>query len=112
MVWATVFVFRKTKKAKQIFDMIKYVKKYYSYFNNLYRVFSKNYRNDYVFAIALQQLNGFVNYDTFPFALSTLPPDCRIVNMSANGIAWQYNDRIDYIENQDVHILNKEITNV
>tara|TARA_A100001388_G_C28752134_1_gene492796 strand:+ start:518 stop:1267 length:750 start_codon:yes stop_codon:yes gene_type:complete len=112
MVWATVFVFRKTKKAKQIFDMIKYVKKYYSYFNNLYRVFSKNYRNDYVFAIALQQLNGFVNYDTFPFALSTLPPDCRIVNISDNGIAWQYNDRIDYIENQDVHILNKEIANV
>jgi hypothetical protein len=32
--------------------------------------------------------------------------------MSDNGIAWQYNDRIDYIENQDVHILNKEIANV
>ena len=28
MVWATVFVFRKTAKAKQIFDMIKYVKQH------------------------------------------------------------------------------------
>ena len=31
MVWATVFIFRKTTKAKRIFDMIKYVKKYYHY---------------------------------------------------------------------------------
>tara|TARA_Y100000741_G_scaffold274092_1_gene214103 strand:+ start:786 stop:1535 length:750 start_codon:yes stop_codon:yes gene_type:complete len=112
MVWATVFVFRKTKKAKQIFDMIKYVKKYYAHFNNLYRIFAKNYRNDYVFAIALQQLNGFVNYNTFPFALSTLPPDCKVVKTSASGIAWQYQDKIDWIENQDVHVLNKEIADV
>ena len=112
MVWATVFVFRKTKKAKQIFDMIKYVKAYYSYFNNLYRIFSKNYRNDYVFAIALQQLNGFVDYNTFPFALSTLPPDCKICKISNKGLAWQYNNKIDWIESQDVHVLNKEVAYV
>ena len=112
MVWATVFVFRKTKKAKQIFDMIKYVKKYYYYFNAMYRIFGKNFRNDYVFAIALQQLNGFVDYDTFPFALSTLPPDCKVVKLSDSGIVWQCGDKIDWIEHQDVHILNKEIAHV
>ena len=112
MVWATVFIFRKTKKAKQIFDMIKYVKKYYYYFNAMYRIYTKNFRNDYAFAIALQQLNGFVDFDTFPFALSTLPPDCKVIKLSDSGIAWQYKDKIDWIENQDVHILNKEIANV
>jgi hypothetical protein len=112
MVWATVFIFRKTKKAKQIFDMIKYVKKYYHYFNAMYRIYTKNFRNDYAFAIALQQLNGFVDFDTFPFALSTLPPDCKVIKLSDSGIAWQYKDKIDWIENQDVHILNKEIANV
>ena len=81
MVWATVFIFRKTKKAKQIFDMIKYVKKYYHYFNAMYRIYTKNFRNDYAFAIALQQLNGFVDFDTFPFALSTLPPDCKVIKL-------------------------------
>ena len=81
-------------------------------FNNLYRIFSKNYRNDYVFAIALQQLNGFVDHDTFPFALSTLPPDCKICKMSNKGLAWQYNDKINWIERQDVHVLNKEVAYV
>ena len=112
MVWATVFVFRKTAKAKQIFDMIKYVKQHYQYFNELYRIYAKNLRNDYVFAIALQQLNGFVGYDKFPFALSTLPPDCDIVKMTDDGIAWRYDNQINWIEQQDVHVLNKEIADV
>ena len=109
MVWATVFVFRKTKKAKQIFDMIKYVKNFYPHFTELYRIFAKNFRNDYAFAIALQQLNGFNSYDTLPFALSTLPADCEIVKMTERGIAWRLGDEINWVEDQDVHVLNKEI---
>lgn len=109
MVWATVFIFKKTKKVKQLFDTIKYVKKYYYYFNHMYRIFSKNFRNDYAFAIALQQLNGFVDYDTLPIAISTLPPDCKIVKMTNDGIAWKYEDKISFLNNHDVHVLNKEI---
>tara|TARA_Y100001938_G_scaffold151083_1_gene245782 strand:+ start:5758 stop:6507 length:750 start_codon:yes stop_codon:yes gene_type:complete len=112
MVWATVFVFRKTKKSKMIFDMVKYVKKYYGYFLDLYRIRDRRFRNDYAFAIALEQLNGFISYDTMPLTLSTLPPDCKIVKMSDTGIAWQYDSNLNYIENQDVHVLNKEIANV
>ena len=112
MVWATVFIFKKTPKSKKIFDMIKYVKKHYPHFNQLYRIFAQNLRNDYVFAIALQQLNGFVDYDTLPIALSTLPPDCKVVKMTDDGIAWSYNDQINFIEHQDVHVLNKEVADV
>jgi len=112
MVWATVFVFRKGAKAKRIFDMVKYVKHYYAYFNELYRVYGKNFRNDYAFAIALEQANGFINYDTLPIRLATLPPDCKIVKFTDTGVAWQYKDNINYIEDQDVHVLNKESINV
>ena len=112
MVWATVLVFRKGVKAKRIFEMVKYVKKYYAYFNELYRVYGKNFRNDYAFAIALEQANGFINYDTLPICLPTLPPDCEIVKFTETGVAWQYKDNINYTENQDVHVLNKELTNV
>ena len=112
MVWATVFVFKKSKRARQIFDMIKYVKDYYLYFVDLYRIVARNFRNDYAFAIALQQINGFMSYDKFPFALATLPPDCEIVKMTDDGIAWKLNDQINWIEKQDVHILNKEIPDV
>ena len=112
MVWATVFVFKKSKRARQIFDMIKYVKDYYLYFVDLYRIVARNFRNDYAFAIALQQINGFMSYDKFPFALATLPADCEIVKMTDAGIAWKLNDQINWIEKQDVHILNKEIPDV
>ena len=112
MVWATVFIFKKNENIKKLFETIKYVKKYYLYFNQMYRIFSKNFRNDYAFAIALQQLNGFITYNKLPVCLSTLPPDCKIIKMTDSGLAWQYQDKIDYIEHQDVHVLNKEVANV
>ena len=112
MVWATVFVFRKGPKAKRIFDTIKYVKKYYTYFNDMYRVYAKNFRNDYLFAMALEQVNGFINYDTIPMRLATLPPFCKVVEFTEKGIAWKYDDQINYTVDQDVHVLDKEVANV
>ena len=92
MVCATVFVFRKGNKARRIFDMVKYVKSFYSYFMDLYRITDKRFRNDYAFAIALEQANGFISYDTLPIKLHTLPPDCRVIGIQDDGIAWHYND--------------------
>lgn len=112
MVWATVLLFKKNDRVKMMFDMVKYVKQWYPHFNELYRIQSKNLRNDYVFAIALQQINGFCGYPTFPFALATLPPDCQIIKMDDEGIAWRYNDDINFVKQQDVHVLCKEISDV
>ena len=112
MVWATVFIFRKGKRAKRIFDMVKYVKQYYHYFNEMYRVYGKNFRNDYAFAIALEQANGFITYDTLPIKLSTLPPDCEVVKFTDTGLAWRYHDQLNYTQDQDVHVLNKEVAHV
>ena len=112
MVWATVFIFRKTRRVKQFFDMLKYVKKFYKYFNDMYRITAKNFRNDYAFAIALQQLNGFMGYNVFPFPLLTLPPDCRVLALEDNSVVWRYGDKIDYVQDCDVHIMNKESISV
>jgi len=112
MVWATVFVFRKTKKAKRIFDVVKYVKDYYTYFLDLYRIYGKNFRNDYAFAIALEQANGLIRYDTMPLRIPTLPLDCEIVKITDTGIAWKRDDQINYTTEQDVHVLNKELGHV
>jgi hypothetical protein len=112
MVWATVFIFRKTDKVKKIFDTVKYVKNYYQYFIDLYRISSRNYRNDYAFAIALEQINGLVKYDTLPIKLPTLPPSCRVIKFTNKGLAWQENNQVNHTEDQDVHVLNKEIVNV
>mgnify|MGYP001283381181 CR=1 FL=1 len=63
-------------------------------------------------AIALEQANGMISYDTLPISLATLPPDCKVLKIDDEGIAWQYNDQINYTRDQDVHVLNKEVANV
>lgn len=112
MVWATVLVFKKNDRVRKIFDTIKYIKQYYSYFNEMYRIYARNLRNDYLFAMALQQINGFTGYDKLPLALPTLPPDCEILKITDTGLAWKHDDKISYVENQDVHVLNKDLSNV
>ena len=112
MVWATVFIFKKGHKAERIFEMVRYVKSHYQYFMDLYRVRDRRFRNDYAFAVALEQANGFISYDTLPIKLPTLLPDCKVIELNDHGIVWQYNDQINHIQHQDVHVLNKEIANV
>jgi hypothetical protein len=112
MVWATVLVFKKNDRVRKIFDTVKYIKQYYSYFNEMYRIYARNLRNDYLFAMALQQINGFTGYDKLPLALPTLPPDCKILKITDTGLAWKHDDKISYVENQDVHVLNKDLSNV
>ena len=112
MVWATVLVFKKNDRVRKIFDTVKYIKQYYSYFNEMYRIYARNLRNDYLFAMALQQINGFTGYDKLPLALPTLPRDCEILKITDTGLAWKHDDKISYVENQDVHVLNKDLSNV
>ena len=112
MVWDKVLVCRKTKKDKKIFEMVKYVKAHYPYFNEIYRIYSKNFRNDYAFSIALEQINGFMGYATLPIQLPTLPPDCKVLSISDEGLAWQGDGKIMHTVGQDVHVLNKELADV
>ena len=112
MVWATVLLFKKNDKVRKVFEMVKYIKANYQYFVNLYRVNSRNFRNDYAFAMALQQLNGFIGYEKLPFRVPTLPRDCKVISITDEGLTWRDNDKISSVVNQDVHVLNKELANV
>jgi len=57
-LWATVVTFRKTKRAKQIFDCLEMVQKNYDHYANLYGFLNSGYRNDYGVTIALRIVNG------------------------------------------------------
>lgn len=112
MVWATVLMFKKNDRVKRIFDTVKYIKQNYQYFRSMYRIYDSNLRNDYLFAMALQQVNGFVGYDVFPFAIPTLPPGCSVIEFTDTGLAWKHNGQVNYVEDQDVHVLDKESIDV
>ena len=57
-MWATVMIFRKTNRVKQIFECLEMVQKNYVHYASLYHFASGMYRNDYAITIALRIVNG------------------------------------------------------
>ena len=109
LVWATVTVFKKTQRAKKIFDMIKHIQQNYSYFCKLYRIDFANFRNDYAFAMALNQIDGFNQQYFMPTAMSMIPTDTKVLKIDHTGIVFQYDKFVNLVTDQDVHVLDKEI---
>lgn len=60
-LWATVMIFRKTPRVKQIFECLEIVQKNYVHYASLYHFASGMYRNDYAITIALRIVNGHAN---------------------------------------------------
>ena len=108
MLWATVIVFKKTERVKKIFDMVSHIKDHYQYFCELYRIRFTNFRNDYAFSMALNQINGMTQQKFLPGRIATLPGLAKIKKFKPNGIVFEYEDKIGEIEDQDVHVINKE----
>ena len=112
LVWATCCVFKKTEETKKLFDMIKDVEQNYEHYRNLYRIKHSNFRNDFAFAIALHQLGGFVSKkNKIPNPLATLSLNNQVLKMTHNKIVFKYNNKINELTNQDVHVLDKEFIN-
>ena len=112
IVWATVVIFKKTEYTGMLFALIKHIQKHYAHYRNLYRIKYTNYRNDFAFAIALHQLNGFGKYNGFiPTPMAMLAHESDVAEMSDTGIVWKHNDSVGYIDHQDVHAMDKEFLN-
>ena len=92
--------------------MVKYIKKYYNHYCNLYRVDFPNFRNDYAFSMAVNQVNGNIQQKFLPGKLPTLPGLAKILEIKDTGVVFQYDNKVAEIQNQDVHLISKEIENV
>ena len=112
LVWATVLIFTKTDRVRRIFDAVKLVKQHYHHYCNLYRIDYRNFRNDYAFAMALNQVNGYHGHDIIPDSMATLLHDCDVLSYSDTGLNYRYQDKINRIEGQDLHVFNKGFVNV
>lgn len=66
-MWATVMRFKKTNRAKQIFDLMGMVQKNYEHYSKIYNFQSQQFRNDYALTIAINTVNGHIecNHDSF-----------------------------------------------
>jgi len=57
-LWATVIAFRKTQRAKHIFQCLKMVQENYQHYANIHSFIAGVYRNDYALTLALRIANG------------------------------------------------------
>jgi hypothetical protein len=112
MVWATLIFFRKGEMAKAVFDTVAHIKQNYEYFINLYRISFSNFRNDYAFAIALQQVYGFMKFPVLPTKLATLPGNAKVSSVDNKGITWQIDGTYGKLTNTDVHVIDKGVAYV
>lgn len=63
-LWATVILFKKTNKSKQLFESIKMIQNNYKHYAELYGMYSLQYRNDYALTIAHRIIHGHIENKT------------------------------------------------
>jgi hypothetical protein len=119
MYWATVFYFKKSDFAENLFTLISHIKHNYKYYYYLYNCSGNLYRNDFAFSMALHILNGSVAFD-----VPSLPIEYLNNSFDLDDIFRinAYNDVIMYcadaeqvsshilsrFKDMDVHIMNKK----
>jgi hypothetical protein len=118
MYWATMIYFRKTERAKLLFDLVSHVKEKYPYYQYVYEFPGKLYRNDYAFSIAVHMLNGFLENNEFkPFPqkeiLSSFDVD-ELIDVREDELMFLVNDsvedwkfRVRNVRGLTVHVMNK-----
>lgn len=120
MYWATLIYFKKTEKAKLVFDLVEHVKDAWNYYKHVYDFPGDLYRNDFAFSIALHMLNGFSSDDDFvksfpdPSILTAIDTDQFIdfddkqtARLFANDPVVRHNFYVSKIKEVNFHCLNK-----
>lgn len=113
-LWATVIVFKKTQRTKQIFECLKMVQENYSHYENIHKFLNNTYRNDYGLTLALRIANGHSTnkQDIIPWNLIHAEKQTRVIRNSDNEFNTQYTilREKSYIEivGCDFHMMNKD----
>jgi len=119
MYWATVFYFKKSDFAENLFTLISHIKHNYKYYYYLYNCSGNLYRNDFAFSMALHILNGSVAFDVPSLPIKYLNnsfdlDDIYRINSHNDIIMYcadaekVTNHLLSRFTNTDLHIMNKK----
>ena len=119
MYWATVFYFKKSDFAENLFTLISHIKYNYKYYYYLYNCSGNLFRNDFAFSMALHILNGSVAFDvpSLPFNYLNNSFDLDdIYRVNSHNDIIMYcadaeritNHLLSRFKNMDIHIMNKK----
>jgi len=121
-LWATVITFKKTKRAKQIFECLEMVQNNFSHYANIHGFVSATFRNDYGLTLATRIANGHTtpNEDSIPWNLLHAGKDVIIYKNTDEEFNTEYTitadksnrgrTRKEYItlKDMDFHVMNKD----
>lgn len=122
-LWATVVAFKKTNRAKQIFEALKMVQDNYDHYANIHSFVGGVYRNDYALTLALKIVNGHSDNkrDYIPWSLVHVGKDTQIEKSNYEVFDTEYKVLFDNwqrgkikkeyinIKDMDFHVMNKEL---
>lgn len=107
-VWATVFAFRKTNRSKMFFELIERIQDNYSYYQALFNIRERNYRNDYAFAIADIILNGYtVGRSSIPGKMITVDTAINSITKQGGFLTIKDENHSYLVPPVDLHIMSK-----
>lgn len=114
MWWATVVMFRRSKKAQVIFELMAMIKNNWTHYRNLYSNPRPTYRNDHSLSIALNIENGHTLSATdIPWGLASLTPDHKLTKLGIDHyridfVTAEKKPRWIELRNQDFHAMGKQ----
>lgn len=113
MWWATVIMFRRSQKARQIFNLMSMIKNHWQHYRNLYHNPRSTYRNDHALSIALNIENGHTLKTTdIPWRLASVTPSHKLVRIDQDRYRVDYltsDKKSKWIEiSQDFHAMGKQ----
>jgi len=107
-VWATVFAFRKTARAKLFFDLVGRIQRNYSYYRALFNIDDRNFRNDYAFAMANIVLTGYtLDKRSIPENIIAVDQPIESINSVNGKIVVKDKNKSYVLPQTNLHIMSK-----
>jgi hypothetical protein len=107
-VWATVFAFRKTARAKAFFNLVQRIEANYHYYRELFNAESRIYRNDYAFAMADVILNGFKVSDiSMPGPMLNILQPIESMTLHSNHVVIKDKQTAYVAPRMNMHVMSK-----
>lgn len=122
-LWATVVTFKKTNRAKQIFNCLEMIQKNFDHYANIHNFIAATYRNDYALTLALRIVNGhtILPKDIIPWNLLHVGRNTSVYRDNDDPYNTEYTVMFDNwkkgkirkeyinIKDMDFHVMNKDI---
>lgn len=115
LYWATTVMFTKNEYSENFFSLLSYVKENYQYYSDLFRFYTRNYRNDIAFSVTQHIMDGFETKSSIhlPPVFSTLDRDILETVKDNGNLVFLINMIMNEkyiaasVKDVDIHVMNK-----